>query len=168
MDQLFSTVLKLPPTSESLALSIAFNIMVLVEGHGLGPSRTTLDRLAIFSLLGDGRFFRRTTEENLPPYYKFLEECLADAKRRKEINDTKTQMKNAIWFCHHIAAFIILAESSKAISYQGDAASRNLEALEFCLRGLGYTEKAVRKYASRTWLEQNTTAFAIAERLGEG
>lgn len=161
MDGIFNVILKLPTAPESLALAVAFNVFVLIDGHGVGSQKKTFDRLVVFSLLSDGRFFRRTSEENIAPYFRFLADCFARAKEGGEIVDECEDLPNALWFCHHLAGFLTLTDGSRAIQYSGSAMDRNLQAIAFSLRGIGFTPAAVKKYANGKWLAKAFGQLAV-------
>lgn len=149
MDQIFRVVLSWPVNAESLALAVAFNFLVLTEGHGVSSDKRALDRLVVFSLLEDGRFFRRTTKENLPPYFDFLTRCHRAGVKTGEIQIDEGSLVDRAWLCHHIAGFLVLAQGSKAIDYEGTPVDVRQEALRFCLRGLGFRPDLVTKLSSK-------------------
>lgn len=146
MDSVFLWVLSQPKNSDTFVSSIIYNFLVLVEGKNLPAEKAAIDRLVVFSLLSDGKFFRSTNEKNLPKYLKFLHECYQDAVHKKEVAHPYQSTQNGLWFCHHLAAFILLATQSNSVQYEGMPKDLKIQVVEFCLRGLGFTNQAINRH----------------------
>ena len=139
---------KLVPGAESLVayVYLAFKL-ILAEVPRFEEAQYWHERLLFQSLIGDRTYadshFQNLVEALKDPMARHMEA----AKEAGDLGEMNTPPINRFWFAHHLAMALNLCHLSgeSAFQYEGSKEELVMEAVLFCLRGFGLTEKAVER-----------------------
>jgi AcrR family transcriptional regulator len=105
-------------------------------------------RILLLSLAGNGKharmLYERAQEHALAP----LERALRAAKRAGDLEANGIDARNAFAFIEHVGSMLCAARLSgpSVVPYSGSDADLLRQALEFCARGLGLSQRAIARH----------------------
>jgi len=145
---------RLPPPSTGALVQLVFMFMRRVV---IREPKTGKETMLFFyrSFTEDGTFARRFLGA-----VKDLRECfeanVAAARAAGDLLALTTPAHNLFWFVQHIgtAACLIRLPDRPAIRYEGSLEEAVEQMVHFVLRGMGMTESALKRYASREQFAQ--------------
>jgi TetR/AcrR family transcriptional regulator, transcriptional repressor of aconitase len=146
----FSRTGPLPPSTETLVriVFLFLHEVAVIEASTEAPTMRLLYR----SFVDDGKFaqeFFRTS--SLRSFQRLFSNCLGRARRSGDVLPTQTSPQNLFWFIQHVASASCLMRlpARPVVRYDGSLEEAVHDMSLFALRGLGLTEAALRKYATR-------------------
>lgn len=148
----FERLLALKPSTATLIVMVhhilAKNILTSGESCIVG-------RLLIRSLSEDGSFGRIVMQHFGETWVEKLAECIRAAERAGDLEIHDDCENLAAWFCQHLALALMLINmpDKPVINYGKSKIELAEQAVQFVLRGIGMSEKAIRKHYEPAALE---------------
>jgi AcrR family transcriptional regulator len=146
----------LEPGAETLITLVYFTIeVIMLDVPGRGADQRAHERLLFQSLIGDTAFAQGHFNALEHAWSDRLSACIDVATKKGDIIAMPVPPANRIWFTHHLAMALNLCHVSgePAFDYEGTREELAEQAIMFCLRGIGLTEKAIRRNYDRTRLQ---------------
>jgi AcrR family transcriptional regulator len=144
----FKRILALEPSVSTLVIMVHFIIARFVQGRTGDFDKTTLDRLAVRSLLEDAQFVRLAHKKFTDAWIAKFEQCLKAAARAGELHETLMRRDLRGWLVHHIAFALMLHLHPKvpAVDYELSREVLVEQAVWFALLGAGLKVEAIKRY----------------------
>jgi len=145
-------LLALKPSTATLIVMVhhilAKNILTTGESCIVG-------RLLIRSLSEDGSFGRIVMQHFGETWVAKLGECIRAAERSGDLEIHDDSENLAAWFCQHLALALMLINmpDKPVIKYGKSKIELAEQAVQFVLRGIGMSERAIRKHYEPAALE---------------
>jgi len=136
-----------PTTTDSLMFLVYSVFALACESFGRTPEDTRLVSGIVFrSIISDGKYARRIFSAYEPVQEKMIR-CFEEAQKRGKIVVPQDNSWMLFWFCHHLALYLglLLKAESQIIDYRQGGRRIHLEAVRFCLRGIGVKESLLSK-----------------------
>jgi AcrR family transcriptional regulator len=144
-------LLALEPSTEALVkLVFGFYGDLINPSHAAARAEVAvLARLMFRSLVEDGEFARSFIRRVPAPLIAKLDQCIQAAAAKGDITNPPSHASTSAWFIHHLAVTIMLYQlpDPPAVSYGIARRALITEAARFALRGIGLSEKALRRYS---------------------
>jgi AcrR family transcriptional regulator len=139
------------PSTATLIVMVDSLISQVVEGRSVYSDVAVLGRLAVRSLLEDGRFAGTVLKPFTNNWMATFEKCLKNAAASGDLREYPTTPHLCAWLLHHIALGLILhACPRNPIDYTVPTHTLVRETVHFALRGIGLREETIkRRYNSR-------------------
>ena len=137
------------PGAEALTINVYFLFrLILFDVPKLQDQQHWHERLLFHSLLGDGKYARTTFESIRKMLEDRINACFEAALKRGEISETGIEHRNKMWFSHHLAMALNLCHMPEEPAFEYSTSKEELaeQAILFCLRGMGMTDSAIKKY----------------------
>jgi AcrR family transcriptional regulator len=133
----------LPPSAEKLILGIFMLFQKIAADKD-----TTFCRLMSNSLLTDGVFAKTFFKKSMEPFADEYEAAFRAAKRSGDIVDPPIDGRLSFWLPHHVAVGLkqMSLSGKTVVDYRLAKDKLFQQATRFCLRGIGLTPEAVKKY----------------------
>jgi AcrR family transcriptional regulator len=147
--------MQLEPGTETLVIFIyVFFHIILFKVPGLREEQEMYEWLFFRSLLGDVSYAKtgfRTIMGNMRETILTNYDAAVSAG---DIVEMRVDPINLFWFIHHLAMGLDLCHKSGEPAFQYDSSKEELaeHAVKFCLRGIGMTDEAIRKYFNTSQL----------------
>jgi len=121
---------------------------ILFEIPGEGDDQKVYVRLVYYSLLEDISFAKMVFEKIYDSSSELIETCYKAGIKSGDIIKIDIPLLNCYWFAHHLAMGLnmCLLSDEPAFAYEGSKKEMIDQAIQFTLRGIGVTEKAIKKY----------------------
>lgn len=142
----------LEPGAETLTTLIYLLVeLIMLDVPGRGADQKAHERLLFQSLIGDAAFARGHFNALEDAWSDKLASCIEVATTEGDIIAMSIPPANRIWFAHHLAMGLNLCHISgePAFNYEGTREELAEQAIMFCLRGIGLTEKAIKRSYDR-------------------
>ncbi|MBI3863551.1 MAG: TetR/AcrR family transcriptional regulator [Planctomycetia bacterium] len=156
----FERLAALEPSASTLVLMVHFLTSKIITGSGTpADKRQIQNRLMLRSLAEDGEFARLFLTRVSDLWIPKIRECLKGAVAAGDAIDTGALAAGlGGWFAHHVPVMVLINSlpDPPAIDYGTSRKKLVEETVLFCLRGLGLTEQAIRRY-------YNPQALALIE-----
>jgi AcrR family transcriptional regulator len=135
--------------------------MILFEIPGQGEKQKMHERLLFYSMLEDVSYAQMVFKKNFTNWYDIIYASYRAAVKAGDIVKMPIAPSNRIWFVHHLAMALNLCHLTGKSAFRYDMSKEELaqDAVMFALRGIGLTDKAIKKYFKPKKLE------AFMERL---
>jgi AcrR family transcriptional regulator len=135
--------------------------MILFEIPGRGEKQKMHERLLFYSMLEDVSYAQVVFNKHFTNWYEIIYASYAAAVKAGDIEKAPTAPSNRFWFVHHLAMALNLCHVTGKSAFRYDMSKEELaqDAVTFSLRGMGLTDKAIKKYFKPEKLE------AFVERL---
>lgn len=146
----------LEPGAETLVTLVYLLVeVIMLDVPGRGEDQKAHERLLFQSLIGDTAFARGHFNALEATWLDIVTSCIEVATEEGDIISMTTPAANRIWLTHHLAMALNLCHISgePAFAYQGTTEELAEQAITFCLRGIGMTEKAIARNYDRKKLE---------------
>jgi hypothetical protein len=100
------------------------------------------------SLLDDGQFATLFLENFKGQFLELFLQSLDAAKRSGDLADTGLDDSLRLWLCHHLAASLLFVRlpGKSAIDYGMPREKLVVQAVRFCLRGMGFHDAAIDRH----------------------
>lgn len=149
MQQAFSRMMALEPSTSSLVMAIHFFFVKLIilslqhRGSAQAPHKLMLQ-----SIQGDGEFARMMVKQGPTVFVGKIEQCLKAAIKAGDAVDTGVGPNMRAWLAHHVAVMIMLncLPDTPIIDYGMPQTKVVEQAVAFVLRGMGLTDEAIRRH----------------------
>lgn len=136
----------LMPGTRALVLAVQTLVFEVFESFAGRGRSELLRRLQIHSMLEDGRFAAAFFRAHFRPWFPFVLRCMSVSRKSGDIVAAEIPDENTIWFVHHLPMMVRLSMlAPEAIEFKKSARLLDQMCL-FCLRGMGMTDQAVRKF----------------------
>ena len=155
-------LVQLEAKTETLVLLMYLIVkMILFEIPGKGEKQKMHERLLFYSMLEDVSYAQMVFNKNFTNWYDMIYASYNAAVGAGDIVKIPTAPSNRIWFVHHLAMALNLCHLTGKSAFKYDMTKEELaqDAVMFSLRGIGLTDKAIKKYFKPEKLE------AFMERL---
>ncbi len=155
-------LVQLEPKTETLVLLMYLIVkMILFEIPGRGKIQKMHERLLFYSMLEDVSYAQTVFNKNFANWYDTIYASFNAAVKTGDIVKMPVAPLNRIWFVHHLAMALNLCHLTGKSAFKYDTTKEELaqDAIMFALRGIGLTDKAIKKYFKPEKLE------AYMERL---
>jgi AcrR family transcriptional regulator len=143
LDPLFDQFKIIPPSSEKLVFMIHLLMHRIVIEQDL-----SLPRLMASSLLDDGQFATLFLENFRGQFLELFLESLEAAKAVGDVSEMPVDDALRLWLCHHLAASLLFVRlpGKSAIDYGLSREKLVVQAVRFCLRGMGFKDEAIDRH----------------------
>jgi AcrR family transcriptional regulator len=143
-------LMELEPSTSTLVLLVHFlaSKMLLGLANKSGAEDRVMNRLMLRSLMEDGEFARVILQRKASCWIGKVQECIKAATAAGDLAPGPVVPHLAAWFVYHLIVMLMihLRPPTPAVEY-GVAREKLVEhAVWFCLRGLGLSEKAIRRH----------------------
>ena len=149
----------LKPSTSTLIHAIYFLMYHIADGMGHDDNRgfthNELHRLMANSYLENGNFARIFIQQNVDAWGDLLEQCIEQAIEAGDMLEDWIDTRARYWFSHHVAVALgfLNLPAVPTIDY-GLTREQVLEqAVRFSLRGMGFTDEAIRTHYNPGMLE---------------
>ncbi|HLX64273.1 MAG TPA: TetR/AcrR family transcriptional regulator [Planctomycetota bacterium] len=138
-------LLELEPSTSTLAVMLHFIANKVL--HDDAEMRST-HRLMLRSLSEDGDFARVLLKHVGKEWVAKMNACVQSAFRAGDLSAPATKLKDAGWFAQHImlALSFVHTPAKAAVRYGVGRKALIEEAVVFCLRGLGFSDEAIKTH----------------------
>ncbi|PKL38453.1 MAG: hypothetical protein CVV44_11240 [Spirochaetae bacterium HGW-Spirochaetae-1] len=153
---------ELEPSTQTLVfLSFAFFRFILFEAQMVNQDQKRHERLLFYSLLENLNYARKTLRRIHDDFEKMIKDNFIAAEESGDIIKSENNVKNRFWFMHHLAMGVNLCHVSGEPAFNYDTSYRELveDAVCFVLRGIGLTDRAIKKYYKPEKLEQQINSI---------
>lgn len=155
-----SELLSRKPSAETLAAAAAILVREVYESYEGVRRSELLRRLQTHSMLEDGRFARAFFKRHFLPWFPFIRKCFQAARRSGDLLPSAAPDTNLIWFVHNLPMMVRLTLLSHgAVTYEKPETLLD-QMTVFCLRGIGFTDRALARLGVRTQPESARKARA--------
>ncbi len=140
---------EMEPGTETLILLVFFLYQaILFEVPGQAEKQKMHERLLFYSLLEDVSYAKMALDRVSTIFLDIAQASYDIAVQDGDIIETDSDHSNLFWFVHHLAMALNLCHLSSAPSFSYETSKENLidDAILFALRGMGFTNDAIRKY----------------------
>lgn len=141
--------MQLEPGTETLVLFIyVFVHIILFKVPEFREGQEIYERLFFRSLLGDVSYAKTGLKTIMVNTREAILANFDAAVSAGDIVERHVDPINLFWFIHHLAMGLDLCHMSGEPAFQYDISKEELaeHAVKFCLRGIGMTDEAIRKY----------------------
>ena len=139
----------LTPSSETLVvLFYVLSLLVIAPPKGLEDGSVVFPRLLLHSLLDDGVFARLHRDRRMGPVSELVHQSLAAARACGDLGDDDCMPDDLRFsFAHHVLIMVRINQmpTPPLIDYPPPQDLLDHQ-MRFCLRGMGFTPAAIRKY----------------------
>jgi AcrR family transcriptional regulator len=137
-----------PSTSTLVYLFYFFMRIVILQKPVSAVPWELRHRLMVQSILSDGGYARLIYKDRVAPYCSRLEACIKAGIASGEIIQTAVTPANSAAFAHHIGGWIALMQlpEQPLINYKVKGQQLCDQVVLFALRGIGMTDRALKKY----------------------
>ncbi len=144
----YRRILALEPSTMTLIVMVHFIISRFVQGRAGDADINALDRLTVRSLLEDGQFVRVTHKKFTEAWVHKLQDCLKEAERTGDLQESPVRYHLRAWLVHHIAFALMLHLHPKppVVDYKVSKEKLVEHAMWFALLGAGLKEQAIERY----------------------
>jgi AcrR family transcriptional regulator len=149
-------LVQLEAKTETLVLLVYLIVkMILFEIPGQGERQKTHERLLFYSMLEDVSYAQMVFNKNFTNWYDIIYASYDAAVNAGDIIKMPIAPSNRIWFVHHLAMALNLCHLTGTPAFKYDMSKEELaeDAVMFALRGIGLTDKAIKKYFKPEKLE---------------
>lgn len=143
----FKQVLSLvPPSPYGFVRAFYFLGRFMLVGRPGRPQDDSIDRLMVYSLLGDGAFARAFLENLFYPIIPYMEECLATLQPQDIDIPTPPGSFDCI-LLHHLMGMVgVFLLPSEPVLQETNRQVLLERVLTFGLRGMGFSQTALTQY----------------------
>jgi len=141
---------ELQPSTSTLVHAIYFLIRTIFLGESNSGNPAVADhdhihRLMAHSYLEDGEFARIFMNENVQVWEPILSQCIEAARAAGDLVDNGIDNKVRMWLSHHIGVALgfLNLPRTPVIDYGVSEEALVDQAVRFCLRGMGLTDRAI-------------------------
>ena len=122
--------------------------LIMLDVPGRIPDQKMHERLLFQSLMGDTVFARghfKMLQEN---WADIVNACFEAATEAGDVLPSTIPPTDRMWFVHHLAMALNLCHLSREATFEYGVTREELaeEAVLFCLKGIGMTDKAIQEY----------------------
>ncbi len=144
----YRRILTLEPSTVTLVVMVHFIISRFVCGRAADTDRNAFNRLTVRSLLEDGQFVRVTHKKFTEAWIRKLEDCLKEAARKGELQESPVRYDLRPWLIHHIAFALMVHLHPKRPVVDHKISKENLveQAVWFALLGAGLKNEVIQRY----------------------
>ncbi len=155
----------LTPSTSTLVHSVYFMQITIFLHKQTDPENNVNNvhfcRLMMTSLLDDGDFARMFIADQVMPWLDLWKACVATAVAEGDMLAEGVTPANKLWFTHHLAVMMAVTHLPErdVIPYPNKSYNLCDEAVLFCLRGMGLTEKAIASHYNPKAIQLFTQKF---------
>ncbi len=152
----------LETSTETLVfMCYAFYRLILFEAGVNNLDQKRHERLFFYSLLENLDYASKTLNRLHDDFEKILLNNYYYAEKNGDIIHPGRNIKNRFWFMHHLAMGLNLCHVSGEPAFNYTTTYRELveDAVFFALRGIGLTDKAIKKYFKPEKLEKQISTL---------
>ena len=138
----------LKPSTANLVILVHFLFSRLFDKRLSSESVRSLVRLMLQSLINEGEFARTAFREGPIIWVRKVQACMKAAIAAGDAVDGLDITRSGAWFAHHLSSmvFINLLHAKPIVDYGASGRKLQQQAIIFTLRGMGLTEKAIKRY----------------------
>jgi AcrR family transcriptional regulator len=135
-------------TQTLVTLMYATVEVIMLDVPGRIPEQKTHERLLFHSLLGDTGFAQSHFKMLQEQWSELLQKFHEAAVQAGDVVKSTIPPENLMWFVHHLAMALNLTHlwGKPTFDYEGTREELAEQAVLFCLKGIGMTDEAIRKY----------------------
>lgn len=135
------------PSTATLIVMVDSLISQVVKGQAVCSDGAVLGRLAVRSLLDDGRFAGTVLKPFTENWMATFEKCLTNAAESGDLRQDSTTPHLSAWLLHHIALGLMLHVSPRnPIDYKVPPDTLVRKTVRFALRGIGLREEPIKRH----------------------
>jgi AcrR family transcriptional regulator len=122
--------------------------LIMLDVPGRIPDQKMHERLLFQSLMGDTVFAQSHFKMLQDNWADTVNACFEAAMEVGDIEESPISPANRMWFVHHLAMALNLCHLSGDPTFDYDVSREELagQAVLFCLKGIGMTDKAIQEY----------------------
>lgn len=138
----------LPSGTSTLVLAVGFLVRSILRPLAGKQRGDCLKRMMLSSLVEDGRFAQDFLTKNFERYVPKFLESLELAGQSGDLTVEPTNPRALVYFCHHLPVMISAFGLPRrgVVNYGAEGTALADEVTRFLLRGLGLTERAIRRW----------------------
>jgi len=140
----------LEPSTSSLVFLVHyfFTRMALSERHRAEGAGSSMPKMILQSLAGDGAFARHLYQRGASRLIAKMEECLKAAVAAGDVVEVTVQPGLRCWFSQHLAGMLAFnsLHEPPIVNYGVSRTQLGEQAVWYALRGMGLRDEAIKRH----------------------